>query len=166
MTDEYQPQRTRLGKMLFNLVVSVGKFLADHMWLHYVLNFTWGLIGNVLGLLVFFVASLLPCKKKFARFHDFAYLILGRGWGGFECCYFFLLGDADEYWVEHTVKHEIGHSFQNAIFGPFQLFIVAASAIRYWLFRFKLAKNAYDAIWFEGSATKVGEYYYERVEKK
>ena len=61
-----------------------------------------------------------------------------------------------------TNNHELGHTFQNAILGPFFIFIVAIpSAIRYWYRRFsKKTKPEYDAIWFEGSATSIGEYVY------
>ena len=64
-----------------------------------------------------------------------------------------------------TNSHEFGHSFQNAILGPLFIFIVAIpSAIRYWVMTFREKKGkslkAYDLIWFEGSATSIGEYAY------
>lgn len=60
-----------------------------------------------------------------------------------------------------TNNHEYGHTFQNAILGPFFIFIVAIpSAIRYWYqeIRRRQYKHTtdYDLIWFEGSATDIG----------
>ena len=63
-------------------------------------------------------------------------------------------------------SHELGHTFQNAILGPFFVFVIAIpSAIRYWVRKFQQKKGKtlkdYDAIWFEGSATSIGEYAYD-----
>ena len=62
-------------------------------------------------------------------------------------------------------SHELGHTFQNAILGPFFIFVIAIpSAVRYWVRIFQQKKGKtlkdYDAIWFEGSATSIGEYAY------
>ena len=58
-------------------------------------------------------------------------------------------------------NHEYGHTFQNAILGPFFIFIVAIpSAIRYWYQTIREKQNKenkdYDLIWFEGGATDIG----------
>jgi hypothetical protein len=38
----------------------------------------------------------------------------------------------DEKYLKHCVEHECGHTFQNAIFGPFAIFLVfIPSFIRY-----------------------------------
>ena len=67
------------------------------------------------------------------------------------------LRDNSNYIIS-TNNHEYGHTFQNAILGPFFIFIVAIpSAIRYWYREFsKKTQPDYDAIWFEGSATEIG----------
>ena len=69
-------------------------------------------------------------------------------------------------WTLHTKQHETGHSFQNAIWGPLSIFLIfVPSFIRYWYQESRARKGKdnkpYDAIWFEGSASKIGEEYYE-----
>ena len=61
------------------------------------------------------------------------------------------------------LAHESGHGIQNAIMGPLFIFLVAIpSAARYWYRELKFNRKgltpptAYDAIWFEGSATYLG----------
>ena len=44
----YQNQRTKYGKFMFNLVLRGSKFLMKHMWLYYVLNYTWGIIMTLI----------------------------------------------------------------------------------------------------------------------
>ena len=68
---------------------------------------------------------------------------------------------------EGVCAHEYGHGIQNLWWGPLFLFVIAIpSAIRYWwrIFyrKFIYPKNrkklpAYDDIWFEGQATKLGK---------
>lgn len=72
-------------------------------------------------------------------------------------------------WFEHTRRHEFGHSLQNIVFGPFQIFLVAIpSAIRYHYqmarMRKGLPNKEYDSIWFEGTATKLGTWAIARIE--
>lgn len=60
---------------------------------------------------------------------------------------------------EAVSRHELGHSYQNAILGPLMPILVAIpSAMRYW-YRKKKSKKTfppYDSIWFEGNATDIG----------
>ena len=64
--------------------------------------------------------------------------------------------------------HEIGHSIQNAWFGPFFIVIVAIPSLVRVMFWDKVADKElretgtypdYNRIWFEGQATKLGETY-------
>jgi hypothetical protein len=66
----------------------------------------------------------------------------------------------------HTKCHELGHTYQNALWGPFTIFLVAIpSAIRYWyqIIREKQGKpnKPYDSVYFEGSASYIGETLYQ-----
>jgi hypothetical protein len=74
----------------------------------------------------------------------------------------------DENAGEHTMAHECGHGLQNCIWGPLFPFVIAIpSAVRYWYREFLHKHNKakyvllpdYDAIWFEGQATKWGKTY-------
>lgn len=88
-------------------------------------------------------------------------------WGGFSMGVFVV---TCEYPGDSLLRHEAGHSIQNIMFGPLMPFVVAIpSAIRYWYReylvrsgkKFSVELPDYDAIWFEGMATKLGEKYFE-----
>ena len=162
----YQEQRTWIGKAMFNITVRCGGFLSRHMWLYYVLNYTWGIIMTLVGWIAYLFARLFLRRKivEVGRFGPSHYVMLGDNWGGLEMgTNFFLADNMGDLWTLHTKQHEMGHTFQNAIFGPFTIFLVfLPSAIRYWYRRLtKGEKKDYDAIWFEGSASTVGKNCYE-----
>ena len=115
--------------------------------LFYILSCTWGAIMTAIGLVVLLVT--LPFGK-FGIYHGRIYKHIGKNWGGVELGCFFL---CDESAGEHTMAHETGHGLQNCIWGPLFPFVIAIpSAVRYWY-------RDYDAIWFEGQATKWGKAY-------
>lgn len=161
---------TKAGTILYKMSTTCGKFIASHPILYFILNYTWGLIGVIIGWI---------CTLFFMTIKQWRMVPLGRG-------YHFLSVNIDEFWgfsigvcpiicqqvVWSLYPHEFGHTVQNAIFGPFQLFLVLIpSCIRFW-YREWLAKTPkhiiktkYDDIWFEGSATIIGETYFDIVKK-
>ncbi len=128
--------------------------------LFYVLSFTWGFIMSFIGL---FPIVVLACMKKVKVFHGRLYATVGKNWGGLELGCFFICGENCQ--TEHTMAHECGHGIQNIIWGPLMPFVVCIpSAIRYWYFEFYRRKHnkfpcEYDAIWFEGQASRWGKKY-------
>ena len=67
--------------------------------------------------------------------------------------------------------HEFGHTFQNCLFGPFMpLLISIPSAIRWWVRYIRAKKGkpnkAYDAMWFEDSASQCGQYAHRMLNNK
>lgn len=166
----YQNQRTKIGRFLFNFTFKSSKFLMKHMWLYYILNYTWGLITTLLGWIVIGFIHIFLRKKivESGKFGPCHYVIIGNNWGGLELGVNFLVADnMGSSWTQHTKEHESGHTFQNAIFGVLAIFLIyLPSAIRYWYRRLtKGPHKAYDSIWFEGSATTVGNYYYNNYLK-
>ena len=151
---------------MYSLTMRAGRFLGRHMWLYYLLSYTWGIIMTLIGW-----AALLFCRvlldKRIDRHGPACYAMVGDSWGGVELGKCFLVADnMGESWTEHTKNHEMGHSFQNAIYGPFSIFIVAIpSACRYWHQRIMRKRGKsfpsdwYDSAWFEGSATDMGDWY-------
>lgn len=114
-----------------------------------------------------FVYLIFKQKIKAWKFGPCYYIMIGNNWGGLEMgkCFFVAYNMGDS-WTLHTKCHEMGHTFQNAILGPFMIFLVSIpSAIRYWYQRIRTKKGksnkAYDLIWFEGSASEIGEYFYK-----
>lgn len=94
-------------------------------------------------------------------FHRRVYVEMNKGnWGGVSLgCFFICSRNSSD-----TLKaHECGHMIQNIIFGPLMPFVVGIpSIIRYWYRELHYNRRnqepptSYDAIWFEGTATKLG----------
>lgn len=133
------------------------KFLAVLYW---ILSLTWGGLMTWVGLLVTGVIIIFFHGKVYSN--GFSYIVEVQqsksGWG-------LELGApalASKGSVEGVRKHEFGHSIQNIIWGPLYLFVIGLpSLIRYWYRRYlhkhhKPITTDYDAIWFEGQATRWG----------
>ena len=130
--------------------------------LFYIISFTWGSLMSVIGLLVLLFT--LPFGK-FGIYHGRLYKRIGKNWGGIELGCFFL---CDKTAGEHTLAHESGHGLQNCIWGPLMLFVICIPSAARYQYRNYLRKHNYekylqqpdyDAIWFEGQATKWGKAY-------
>ncbi|MBO4873297.1 MAG: hypothetical protein J5496_07765 [Lachnospiraceae bacterium] len=132
--------------------------------LFYFLNFTWGLPLNIGGLLVCLIMLLTGHKPH--RWGPCIYFNAGRHWGGAEWGVFFVTDKEDSI---HVKNHEMGHAMQNCYFGPLMPFLICIpSVIRYWSRRFQEKtkhppRKGYDAIWFEGSATRLGMRYWKAL---
>lgn len=164
-------KKTRLGYILEKSLTKAGTFVGKHKALYYILNFTWGLFANIIGGLVFLclLPWRLPIKKNIflgAIENDLLLYTHKAGnkryyWGFSFGVFFFTCMAAST--GKPLKAHEVGHTCQNAILGPFQLFAIEIpSAIRYWYRiglerRGKTLQTNYDDIWFEGSATKIGK---------
>lgn len=130
---------------------------------YYLLNFTWGAIMSIIGLIATVFAMLFLHGKPHKNGCSYT-VEIGGDWGGLELgCFSFVGGysKSDPKFFEHTRKHEFGHSLQNMILGPIAIFVsFIPSAIRYHVFQYRTKhgkKNPpYDAIWFESTATKYG----------
>lgn len=125
--------------------------------LYYTLNFTWGALMNVAGL--FCAVALLCVGRKANTYHGCLHVTVGKNWGGVSLGVV-IITDAEP--TEHTLKHEYGHTIQNAILGPLFPFLVGVpSVLRYWKWTILEAKGVelepYDAAWYEGQATALGE---------
>jgi hypothetical protein len=151
-----------------NLIISLGKRISDNRYLYYFLNFTWGLLTTTLGYLLLLI--LLPFGKV-RNFNGTLYLEFKgyRPWG-FSVGTVFFVGKQEhhnQFEFSTIIRHEYGHTVQNAMFGPLMIFLVILpSFIRYWYRRFlysikKHPKQTYDAVWFEGTATQIGINYYK-----
>lgn len=164
-------KRTKIGNFMHKITCKASEFLGDHIWLYYVLNYTWGLLMTLVGWIVIGIMYCLPKKwvKERGTFGPAHFAIIGNNWGGLELGINFLVADKmGDSWTFHTMKHELGHTFQNAIYGPLAIFLIyIPSCIRYWYRKLaNTAQTSYDTIWFEGSATVSGEYYFNKYIKK
>lgn len=132
--------------------------------LFWIISWTWGLPMTLVGAIC--ALALIITGHKPQKFHQFIYFEVGEDWGGFECgCFFITCKDPDL----QLKQHEAGHGIQNIILGVFMPFLVSIpSAIRYWYREYLYRNNKpkynalppYDSMWFEGTATKLGEKYF------
>ena len=119
----------------------------------YILNFTWGIIMNIFGLVG--AGAMLVLGRKPEKHAGSIVFRTGHYWGGVSLGVFtFVCEDADT----HTLNHEFGHAIQNALFGPLFIILVAIhSFTRYQLIAHNVIKvKNYDDAWFEGQATEWG----------
>lgn len=143
--------------------------------LYWIGQLTWGIVMSLIGLITALICILFLKGKV----HKNGYTIIievGGNWGGVNLGCISLCGGyttvcPDENWFQHTRRHEFGHSLQNLIFGPLFPFIVAIpSAIRYHYQNYRskkgLPNKEYDAIWFEGQATRWGTKAINKIEGK
>lgn len=133
---------------------------------YYFLSFTWGLLMSVIGLLV--AAVLIAREHRPKRFLWGWCFEIGQGWGGLNLGIVFLC----EKGASDNLKcHEFGHSIQNCVWGAFTPFVVhLPSVARYHMRNIKAARGEdlppYDAVWYEGQATRLGLEYYARESVK
>ena len=128
----------------------------------WVLSWTWGFIMTFIGSLVFIALRITGHEAKRNQYGY--YFEIGENWGGAEIGPFAIVTKNPS---QSILNHEFGHSLQNCYLGPYMPFISLASAARYWwreyLIRVKKKKYAdlpaYDDIWFEGTATYLGNHY-------
>ena len=126
----------------------------------YALSLTWGCIttlGGALVALALLITGHRPKKWGYAWCFE-----AGRGWGGFSMGPF-LVTCRDG--GQRLRDHEFGHSIQNCRFGPLMPFLVSIpSSLRYHAHRIRRRRGRplppYDAVWFEGQATRLGRMYF------
>ena len=158
-------QHTKAGTFMFNLCAGWTKFIIKHRWLYYLTACTWGVIWTLVGCIVTGALALAKLFMKdkskivFKPYHWVYSISVGPNfWGGCELGLCFL---RDHKSRGTLCAHEFGHTFQNCLFGPLFMFIVALpSAIWYQSRRGKAAKDRkpYDSLWFEDAATQCGLY--------
>lgn len=144
----------KVAQFLFNLCYKGARFLNKYKFFYYFLIFTWGLPMTIIGL--FASVILLSAGINPIKYNMMYYFKAGKYWGGISLGITFIRDTTSNGTIE---PHEYGHTFQNAILGPFFIFLVAIpSFIRYYYQRYsKRPKKVYDAIWFEHSATFIGD---------
>ena len=128
-------------------------------WEYYALQWTWGILMNLIGVFVFIYALI---RKWPIQKHRNAIKIIcppQKAWGGVSFGMFMMVAENSP----KSAKHEYGHSIQNMHWGILFPFVIAIpSFVRLWYREFKYNKKGiepptkYDDIWFEGEATALG----------
>ena len=144
--------------------------------LYWLVQLTWGAFLTIPGLII--TAFCIVFLKGKPHRNGFSYIVeIGGNWGGVcigatAMCGKYAQEGSSCYnpgWFEHTRRHEFGHSVQQLVLGPFQLFLVdIASVIRYWYQRKRtekgLSNTPYDQAIFEYTASKYGYYWINKIE--
>ena len=132
--------------------------------LYWLILLTWGALSTLPGLII--ALGLIICGKKPQRIGPMFYFRIGRNWGGCEMGGMFL---RDTTSTEHVTYHEAGHSIQTLMFGPLMLPLISIPSFLRYHYRNLVKKCSperakklppYDAIWFEGMATRLGKRYF------
>lgn len=136
---------------------------------YWVLSLTWGALMTIPGLIGLFILKSAGCE---VLKNGFGYIVVvGNNWGGLNLGAVSFVQHSRVTYFEDCRRHEFGHSLQNILFGPLQLFLVAIPSVcRYWYQTIRdrkgLPNKEYDAIWFEGTATKYGTLAIDYIEKE
>ena len=142
--------------------------------LFWILQLTWGILMNVVGLFALVGLSIAGFRPK--RFGQQLYFVVGKGWGGVSLGFVTVVGNTSlGYPSTDTLVHEHGHFIQNIFYGPFMVILSLCSAARYWYREYIMYRNRqyvqnnqpekykklkpYDSWWFEGQATNLGYEY-------
>ena len=137
--------------------------------LYWILSLTWGALLSIPGLIGLLILRIAGCP---VYKNGFGYIVaVGNNWGGLNLGVISFIETPSDNYFQPTRRHEFGHSLQNIIFGPLQLFVVAIpSVIRYWYFTIRdnrgLPNKEYDSIWFECTASKYGTIVVNWIESK
>ena len=126
----------------------------------YLIQFTWGIIHNLIGLVL--AAWMLITQHKPHRCGPYIYFLAPELPGSIDGGVFYIAGSTSA----HINLHEMGHGLQNMIWGPLMLFVIVIPSFTrfwyrewYWKNKYPITGKAlpeYDAIWFEGQATRWG----------
>lgn len=120
--------------------------------LYYILNLTWGLPLTAVGAIVALVLMVLGKKPR--KCGPCIHFEVGKDWGGLSLGLFIFTNEN----VAKILKlHEIGHTLQNAIYGPFMIILTVISASRYWLCRIFNVSVSYYSFWLEIDASHIGD---------
>lgn len=135
-------------------------------FLFYLIQFTWGIIQNLLGFFVFMFIIIFMGGKIKPRYKNAFICEAVRLKGGVSLGCFIVVNNAND---NFTLNHEYGHTLQSLILGVFYLFVIGLPSliwaaffeeyrnknkINYYSFYTekwanKLAGKKYDSQWYE-----------------
>ena len=131
------------------------------MFLFYIVQFTWGLPQNLVGLVLY---MLMYKKGKHERFYGsfVTYINTSKPFGGVSFGIFiFINSDKDDDWIRDTLIHEYGHTIQSLILGPLWFFVIALPSVVWCnlptLIKYRKEKDiSYYTLFCEGWANILG----------
>ena len=150
-------------------IIKLGNWIYNHPVVYFILSFTWGMMMSFVGAVTALVLLIFGRGGFGVVGHTPAFIFKKERNNAFSIGLFIF--------VDHIEKdrfngHEVGHTVQNCMYGPFVLFLVyIPSFVRYWWRtndKHRYTKDGefieYDAVWFEGQATKITNWHIELTE--
>lgn len=140
----------------------------------YLLSFTWGLPWTLIGLLIFGVMWIFFSEQMKIRFIDgrISVTMTESRFGGVSLGIVYIVDRSNS---RHLHLHELGHTIQSMYWGPLFIFVIAIPSFIRYHWRLYIKKTDiqmyrqlphYDAIWFEGQATALGEKHFAKSIEK
>lgn len=156
----YIPEELR--KKEINMFKSSKKYIFNYI-IYTILQLTWGIVQNALGILLFLILTIIKPNRKRGYYHgaivSYWKLKFSMGLGMF---IFFGHKDQDETYQRQVLVHEYGHTIQSIILGPLFFFLVAIPSTT-WAFlpvfqkQRKEGKKTYFDLYCERWANELGE---------
>lgn len=121
------------------------------------LLFLWQLPQHIIGLAIYLVYAF-GWRREFVMYKEHPVFIFPKIAGGVSLGWFVFIGKFEPPGGWDTVRHELGHSLQSLILGPFYLLVIGLpSLIHSWLYGLKKGqKRDYYAFYTERWADKLG----------
>ena len=99
------------------------------LFVYYFLQWTWGIIQNIVGLIIrAYVLSKDPNKDSF-KFFGAQVTEWNKGHGSMGMGMFIFYGHKGEKDEQEVLVHEYGHTLQSAVLGPFYLLVIGLPSI-------------------------------------
>jgi len=100
------------------------KYIINYV-LYTILQLTWGIVQNIVGLLAFIILTIIKPNRKRFYYHG----AIGSHWKfkfsmGLGMFIFFGHHDQNEEKQSGVLVHEYGHTIQSIILGPLFLFVI------------------------------------------
>lgn len=129
--------------------------------LFYVVQFTWGIVQNCVGLIGFLILS---GKFRHDRFQNafVTYVDSDKPFGGISLGVFiFVNGKKPDEWLHDTRIHEYGHTIQSLVLGPLYFLVIGIPSMIWCNFpplrRYRTKNHvSYYALYCEGWANLWG----------
>lgn len=104
--------------------------------MYVLLQFTWGILQNLAGLVMFLVCKMLGCKSK--KYKNAVATKWNNKYGSVSLGMFLFVTDDDD---ETLLAHEYGHSLQSIFLGPLFFFVIGIPSICWAAFGDKYRKK-------------------------
>lgn len=121
----------------------------------YLIQFTWGLLENIVALIIY----LIFINKPHYKYKNAFVTSIGSNFNGNFSIGCFIFISEDKKWFDdsYDLRHEYGHCLQNLYFGPLSPFIFKIpSCIHFWICKLRNDFDHYYDFYPEAYANKLG----------